>query len=319
MKRIAIFHSETLLGKEMREALGQADSGIAPKTVRLLTSDPAQVGTLTEVGAAAAMIQLFDADSIADVDTVFFCGPIAATRPLLAQLPPSVRPIVLSIDAEPGDGEPVVSGVNNAAAAHKGALLSPHPAVVLLAHLLHPLAALSPQGATATVILPASLYEQEGLEELFAQVQSIVTMNEKKLTRVFGTQLAFNLLPAAPAVGHGLPHLLARVLGGLHIPIQLIQSGVFHGVSASLFVRCATEPTPAALRRAFRNAPLVGFVTDAAHLGPIKTAGSDRVLLGPTRQEGDGVWLWATLDNLTRGGALNALEIAREAASLQGA
>ncbi|HBL32028.1 MAG TPA: hypothetical protein DD490_34835, partial [Acidobacteria bacterium] len=63
----------------------------------------------------------------------------------------------------------VVAGVNTEAA-HPGTLMvSPHPAVVLLAHLLHPLRELAPTSAVAHVIQPASLHDTAGLDELFEQ------------------------------------------------------------------------------------------------------------------------------------------------------
>jgi aspartate-semialdehyde dehydrogenase len=47
-------------------------------------------------------------------------------------------------------------------------------------------------------------------------------------------------------------------------------------------------------------------------LGPIDAAASDKVLFGTVRKDeaAGGLWLWAVMDNLTRGGALNAIEIA---------
>ena len=47
------------------------------------------------------------------------------------------------------------------------------------------------------------------------------------------------------------------------------------------------------------------------HLGPIEAAASDKVIFGTVRKDDTGgFWLWAVMDNLTRGGALNAVEIA---------
>ena len=309
MTRLAICHPETLLGKELRDTLGRRAAGPDWEEIRLVTSDSEQVGALTEIGGAAAIVQAYDGTELAEFDIVFFCGKIAVNRPLLAALPSGVRAVVLSTDAELGDGEPVVSGVNAPTGA--SVILSPHPAVVLLAHLLRPLASLEPVEAVATVVLPASLHEEAGIDELFAQARTIVTMTARKPSRLFGAQLAFNLLPAAADQVRPLPGLLTQVLGTAPtLRLDLLQAGVFHCLSVSLFVRCREELTPAATRRLFRNAPLVRFATVATRLGPVQAAASEHVLVGQLRRSADGLWLWAAMDNLTRGGALNALDIA---------
>jgi len=50
---------------------------------------------------------------------------------------------------------------------------------------------------------------------------------------------------------------------------------------------------------------------DEDPLGPIDAAATDDVLLGHLRSESPGsYWLWSVMDNLTRGGASNAIAIA---------
>ncbi len=75
-------------------------------------------------------------------------------------------------------------------------------------------------------------------------------------------------------------------------------------------MRCATAPSAPAARKALTASPFVEAAEDPRHLGPVDAAASDKVLLGATRKDEDGIWIWAAMDNLTRGGAINALEIA---------
>ena len=285
--------------------------------MRLLSTIEHQIGTLTEAGGAAAVVQRYEPGSLDGVTLAFFCGPIAANRPLLAELPLEVTAVVLSPDATLADGHPVVSGINSrpSGAGNGGAsvLLSPHPAVVLLAHVLYPLAAFEPRAAMATVVQPASLYDEPGLEELFEQTRQIVAMTARRHSQVFGAQLAFNLLPAA----HG-EETAATVTAALDavlpapvpLSVQLVQGGIFHCLTLSLYVRCATAPSMQAVRKALTASPFVEPSDDPRHLGPISAAASDKVLFGTPRKDERGFWIWAAMDNLTRGGALNALEIA---------
>jgi aspartate-semialdehyde dehydrogenase len=313
---IAIVHPTDLLGKELRETL--AGHPALARDVRLLSGREEEIGTLTEVAGAAALVTRYEAEALQGVDIAFFCGPIAANRPILAELPPETRAIVLSLDATVADGLPVVAGVNAEAAPGARVLLSPHPGAVLLAQLLHALRDFTPEAAVATLVLPASIRDDAGLEELFEQTKQIVAMTPRVAAPVFGTQLAFNLLPM-PAAADPIAAQVGAVLGTPGTPgampplaLQTLQGGIFHSVSASLWVRCAGNPTPQAVRKALAAQPYLAAADKPRLLGPVDAAASDRILFGAPRKDeaAGGLWLWAVMDNLTRGGALNALGIA---------
>lgn len=313
MTAIAILHPTNLLGKELRETIEARRPDWAD--LRLLSSRENEIGTLTEIGGTAALIGRWEPESLRGVDVAFFCGAIEDNRPLLAELPPETLGIVLSFDATVEDGLPVVAGVNTsstAPAVTRRVLLSPHPAVVLLAHLLHPLKSLSPLEVAATVIQPVSMRDERGLEELFENTRQIVAMTRRTPTPVFGTQLAFNLLPSplpADPVAAQLPPVLADAPP---VALQLLQGAIFHSVSASVHVRLAGDPSAQAVRKALSASPILELADKPRLLGPVDAAANDKVLLGTVRKDeaAGGLWLWAVMDNLTRGGALNAIEIA---------
>lgn len=311
MSTVALVNPTDLVGKELRETLERRAGWSAE--VRLLTTREDEVGTLTELGGAAALVAGFDADALDGVDLAFFCGTAAELAAGLAELPPEVTAVVLA--------PPVVAGVNTAAAqrAANGSgriLLSPHPAVILLAHLLHPLAACGLDEAVATVVQPASVQGDPGLEELFEQTRQIVAMTQRRPTPIFGAQLAFNLLPI-PAPANALAATLAAVLpkpaGGRPLSLQLLQGGIFHSLAASVFLRLAGAPGLKPVRKALAEHREIELAKKPAHLGPIDAAASEAVLVGAIQEDAavaGGYWLWAVMDNLTRGGALNAIEIA---------
>jgi aspartate-semialdehyde dehydrogenase len=312
---IAIVHPGTLVGKELRETLESRMKSW--RDIRLLSTDADEVGTLTEVQGAAAMIQRYEPDSFKDVSTVYFCGPAAANRPLYRDVPSSALAVVLSLDAGPEDGVPVVAGVNTdavAAVASGSRLVSPHPAVVLLAHLLHPLRPLQPVDLVGTIIQPASAQGDPGIQELFEQTREIVAMIGRTPTPVYGAQLSFNLLPTASDTLPLSDLLQAVVPETPPVPLQMVQGGIFHGMAVSLHARFGGTPTPQALRKALTSNSYVEMAEDPKHLGPIDSGSSDKVLVGTIRQDkAGGFWLWAVMDNLTRGTALNAIEIAEAA------
>jgi aspartate-semialdehyde dehydrogenase len=306
---VAILHPTGLLGKELRETL---EARHPEWDLRLLSDREDEIGTLTEIAGAAALVGRFEPESLEGVSLAFLCGDMAANRPLLAELPPETTAVVLSYDATVEDGLPVVAGVNTADAHGRRVLLSPHPGVVLLAHLLHPLRQLALAEAAATLIQPASMRDDAGLEELFEQTRQIVAMTRRTPTPVFGAQLAFNVLPA-PLPAEPVAAQLRSVLAGApSVALQILQGAVFHSVAASVYVRFAEPLSPQAVRKALAAHPVIELAEKPRHLGPIDAAANDKVLLGAVRKDEatGGFWLWAVMDNLTRGGALNAIEIA---------
>jgi aspartate-semialdehyde dehydrogenase len=320
---LAIVQPTTLLGKEVRETL-ERRPGLW-REIRLLTAIEDEVGGLAEVAGAAALVQRADASGLAGVDLAFCCGTVEEARQVLTLLPAGATAVVLAFDladyaavarppaipALPA----VVAGVNLAAAGRGRALLSPHPAVILLAHLLHPLRGLGIEEAVATVVQPASMHGDPGIDELFEQTRQILTMGPRRPAPVFGAQLAFNLLPT-PVPADPLVVQLSEVLAGdPPASLQLLQGGVFHSLAASLYVRFANPTDAKALRRTLGQRPHLELAKKPGHLGPIDAAAHEKILLGAVHEEPaapGGFWLWAVMDNLTRGGALNAVEIAEE-------
>ncbi|HYO12124.1 MAG TPA: hypothetical protein VE685_02895 [Thermoanaerobaculia bacterium] len=309
MSAVAILHPTNLLGKELRETL--ENRGPRWMDIRLLSTREDEIGSLTEVAGAAALVQRYEPDSLEGVLLAFFCGPIEHNRPVLEKLPPETTAVVLSLDAAANDGVPVVAGVNTEAAGAGRVLLSPHPAAVLLGHLLHPLRDLAPESAVATLVQPASMRDDPGIEELFEQTRQIVAMIQRRPAPVFGAQLSFNLLPT-PLPAEPVAAQLQGVLGGAPpVTLQILQGGIFHSLSASTYVRFGGNPGLQAVRKVLSEHPWLEVAGKPKHLGPIDAAASDKVIFGTVRRdETGGFWLWAVMDNLTRGGALNAVEIA---------
>lgn len=313
MTAIAILHPMNLLGKELRETLERLP-GIGGD-IRLLSTREDEIGTLTEVAGSAALVTRYDTEALKGASVAFFCGSMAENRPILAELPPETVAILLSFEATLEDGHPVVAGINTEDAPGHRVLLSPHPGAVLLAHLLHPLRGFEISEAVATLVQPASVRDEAGIEELFEHTRQIVAMTRQTPTPVFGAQLAFNLLPTAlPAdpVAAQLGAVLAGSPAAPAVALQILQGAVFHSVSASLYVRFAGDPSAQAIRKALAGNPHLEAADKPRLLGPIEAAASDKVLYGSVRKDeaGGGFWLWAVMDNLTRGGALNAIEIA---------
>ena len=310
MTKLAVVHPTTLLGKELRERLDERQDWW--DDVALLTTDEEELGTLTEARGAAAIVGRADPIELEGIDLAFFCGPMARNRALLAELPNETTAVVLSPDATRGDGLPVVAGVNLEQASPGQVMISPHPGAIALSHLLHPLLALEVREAVATLVQPVSMLEERALHELFEQTRKLLNFAQPE-PGVFGHQLAFNLLPLAGDADAVVGHLGAVLGEHLEVAVQIVQGGIFHGFAVSLYARFERDPGSDALRAALKRAPHVELARKPQHVGPIDAANHPEVLVGrvhPDPRQPGGYWLWAAMDNLTRGGALNAIEIA---------
>lgn len=313
-RRVAILGPTTLLGGELRRLLTGRE-GIA-KEITLLAASEEEVGVVTEAAGRAALVSRAEAGSLDGVDLVFSCGSREHDLAVLRERPEGATAILLSPDATVDDGEPVVAGVNPEAARPGAVLLSPHPAAIALAYLLAPLAAVGPEGgllgAAATTVQPVSVFGSRGLDDLLDQTRDLLAMTGEPRESVFARQLAFNLYPT-PKGSAALVGLVRRTTG-LEAPlaVQALQGPVFHGFSCSLFVRFGNDPGEAAVREALAGQEHVSL-SEAAPPGPIDSAARDDVLVGSVQADPGhpgGYWIWAVMDNLTRGGALNAVEIA---------
>jgi aspartate-semialdehyde dehydrogenase len=310
VKVAAVVHPLSLLAKELRQQLDDRPDLVREQ--RLLTTSDEEVGTLTDSGGAAAMVQRLTAEALEGVDLLFLCGPADESRKVLAMAPPQARAVLLSLDATVDDAPPVVAGINLDDDVAAAVLLSPHPAAIHLVHLLHPLRAAGLVRAEATLLQPVSVFPPEALDQLFEQARSLLTFQPVAASPHWPRQLAFNLL-ATEGTADSLRREVETVLGGgVAVSAQLVQAGVFHGFAASVHLACDPDPGAAALREAYADRPALRWA-DEEPLGPVDAAAADDVLVGHLRPEAGrpgSYWLWSVMDNLTRGGASNAVTLA---------
>jgi aspartate-semialdehyde dehydrogenase len=102
--------------------------------------------------------------------------------------------------------------------------------------------------------------------------------------------------------------------GKLPLAVHLLQGSVFHGFSALLHVHLRRELSADEVRQRLAASPLIELAPPDAEgeqpLGPIDVAARDEVMVGAVERDPDGgTWIWAVMDNLTRGGASNAVAI----------
>ncbi len=315
--RLGIVNPLTLVGSEIQSILRERAFPYAK--IALLDATGKSAGALTEVDAEPAVVAPVEQEGLDDLDLVFFCGPAAANEQWIAR---HTKDDFIAIDvSQPStaeDGKLAVAGVNlESLDPGDDVLISPHPVAIPISLILRQIATLSPiELCTATVVQPASEFEQEGVEELAAQTVSVLNIQTVPQT-VFDRQVAFNLFPA-PEHNEELIVTQVRSLTGARAQIALLitQGTIFHSHTFSLFIKTREELETASITAALQANPAIVFAEGDQQFGTIDAAGKDEVLIAEVRPDPTikgGFWVWAVCDNLRRGSALNAVLVAEKA------
>ncbi|HEU4886680.1 MAG TPA: hypothetical protein VFV49_02255 [Thermoanaerobaculia bacterium] len=165
--RLGIINPLTLVGNEIKSILRERAFPYAK--LALLDAVGEDAGALTEVDEQPAVVAPLAQEGLDDLDVVFFCGPASANQQWIArQAEDDFIAIDLSQPTLSEDGKLAIAGVNlEDIGAGDELLISPHPIAIPIALILHQIATLSPiESCTATVVQPASEFDQRGIEEL---------------------------------------------------------------------------------------------------------------------------------------------------------
>ncbi|MBV9495512.1 MAG: hypothetical protein JOZ54_14780 [Acidobacteria bacterium] len=314
--RIGIVNPLTLVGNEVKSIL--RERAFPFDRIALLDSSGEGAGSLTEIDEEPAVVAAVSAAELEDLDLVFFCGPPEGNRQWIERAAEDRFVAVdLSQPSTAEDGKLAVAGVNlEDVGASDEVIVSPHPIAIPIALILHQIETMAPIDlCTATVVQPASEFEQAGVEELAKQTISVLNIQTVP-HEVFDRQLAFNLYPAVERNEEFVVGQIRQLIDlRTEVGLLITQGTIFHGHTFSLFLRAKEELTTDRILTAFRSNPIFAFAEGDQQFGTIDAAGKDEVLIAEVRQDGairGGFWVWAVCDNLRRSSALNAVLIAEK-------
>jgi aspartate-semialdehyde dehydrogenase len=262
------------------------------------------------------------------VDVVFF----AATGELSRQWAPEAAARGALVIDKSGtwrmqpDVPLVVPEVNGerVRSATRGIVASPNCTTVGVVMALEPLRrAAGLASVVATTFQAASGAGQAGADELSGQLRA---GDAAPAPRVFAAPLAHNVVPLCETLGEAgesseerkLREETRKILSAPQLAVSALctRVPVAVGHSASLLVETERPLDPDAARRALASFPGVELLDDGCRLPtPLGVAGRDVVQVGRVRREPEGarLWLWQVSDNLRKGAATNAVQIAETA------
>jgi aspartate-semialdehyde dehydrogenase len=325
---VAIAGATGAVGEVLLRILEQRNFPVGE--LRPLASGRSAGATVTFKGKQLP-VEVARPDAFDGVDFVFF----AATGALAKELAPEVvKRGGIAIDkSNTWRMDPrvplVVPEINGAALEHhEGIIASPNCTTTPIVMALAPLRQLAKlKSVVITTLQSVSGAGLPGAEELDVQLKAIAAGRPVPPPKQFARQIANNVLPLCETFtdnGYSteemkLLHETRKILDDPTLDVSMTCVRVPVPVGHSSTVLLETDPplTPEAARQALAAFPGVRVMDDPKNNvfpTPADGAGIDDVLVGRIRRDlaSDRLWLWTVGDNLRKGAALNAVQIAEE-------
>jgi aspartate-semialdehyde dehydrogenase len=325
---VAVVGATGEVGRKMIEVLVEREFPMA--SLRLLASERS-AGRRLAVAGLEQEVLLAAPDAFEGIDVALFSAG-GGTSKLLA--PEAAKRGAVVIDnssawrMEP-DIPLVVSQVNSDDAAHhEGIIANPNCSTM---QLVPPLMALRDAVGLERVIVDTyqsvSGSGHKGVAELDDQIRAHADGRTKD-AHVYAHPIAFNALPEIDVfLDNGYTKEEWKVVTEsrkiLHLPdlrvsATAVRVPVFHSHSEAVHVETRDPITPDRARELFAAVPGVVIQDDpTAHLYPLATdaTGRDEIFVGRVRQDPSiagnrGLAFWVVSDNIRKGAATNAVEIA---------
>lgn len=330
------------MSKKLNVAVLGASGAVGQELLKILAEDRLPVGRLKVLATSRSagqtlsfrgetlVIEEASPASFAGVDVCFFAASNDASRELA---PEAVRRGAVVIDKSSywrlhPDVPLSVPEVNpEATLAHKGIIASPNCTTIQLVMALKPL-----HDAAGLRRVVVSTYQsvsgtgKDAMDELQQQTARVLA-GEAPAPRVYEKPIAFNVLARCDDFTDGgytkeemkVVHETRKILGlpALAISCTAVRVPVMVGHSEAVWVETERKLTAAEARAALARFPGVRVLDDPAqkvYPDALAAAGRDEVFVGRIREDlshPHGLLLWVVSDNLRKGAALNAIQIAQ--------
>jgi aspartate-semialdehyde dehydrogenase len=166
---------------------------------------------------------------------------------------------------------------------------------------------------------------KKAIDELDAQTRALLA-GQEPVVKVYPHQIAFNCLPQIDVfLDNGYTKEEMKMVNetkkimndpSIAVTATTVRVPVFYAHSESINIETEKKITPAQVRDLLSRAPGVKVVDDPSQRRyplPIHAVGKDDTYVGRIREDesiANGINLWVVSDNLRKGAALNAVQIA---------
>ena len=324
--RVAVVGATGAVGAQMIEVLEERKFPVH-QLCPLASSRSAGVTVLFQ--GQEVSVKLLTKDSFEGVDLALF----SAGREVSKEFAPiAVKAGALVIDNSSAwrmdkDVPLVVPEVNAQDLAwHRGLVANPNCSTIQMVVALKPLHdAARIKRIVVTTFQSVSGTGKEAMDELMDECKDLLLFKQPR-PKVYPFQIAFNCLPQ---IDDFLPsgytkeemklvHETRKIMGDPSITVTAttVRVPVYIGHSESVNIETERKLTANEARALLSTAPGVQVYDDPAHAVypmPLDAVGKDEVYVGRIREDEsipNGLNLWVVADNLRKGAALNAVQIA---------
>ena len=333
--------------EDLHIAIAGATGAVGLEMLKTLEKRNFSVGNLTPLASTRSagktlpfrgqemLVQELTGDSFVGVDIALFSAGSAISKEF-APLAVDAGAVVVDNSSafRMDDSVPlVVPEINTAdVASHKGIISNPNCSTIVTVMALYPLhQAFGVKRMFASTYQAVSGSGAMGIAELKRQVGEI---NEgKEVTReVYPHQIAFNVLPHVDVfLENGytkeemkMVHESRKIMGlpGFQASVTCVRVPVYRAHSIAVSAEFEKPVSVEHAREAIAAAPGIDLNDDIAGNGyplPLELAGRDNCQVGRIRKDcamENGLSFWVAGDQLLKGAALNAVQIAEQVARL---
>ncbi len=325
---VAVVGATGAVGEQIREVLEEREFPVGE--LRLLASERS-AGQFLEFRGEQHRVEILKEDSFEGIDIGLFSagGSVSAK---FAPLAASAGAVVVDntayfrMDPEIPLVVPEVNAKDIALYKKRGIIANPNCSTIQMVVALKPI-----HDAARIVRVVVSTYQsvsgagRKAMEELSQQVAALFNGQDIKKEK-FPHQIAFNCIPHIDVFLEGgytkeelkMINETRKILGepSLRVTATTVRVPVFCGHSESVNVETEKKLTAGDVKALLKEAPGV-FLCDEPELNiypmAIDAVGKDATYVGRIREDDsvpNGINLWVVADNLRKGAALNAVQIA---------
>ena len=323
---VAIVGATGMVGQEFIKVLEQRQFPI--NSVRLLASDRS-AGRKLFVNHEQMEVQETAPQSFKNIDIALFSAgadvshyfaPIAVRAGALVidnsaafRLEPNVPLVIPEVNAEDANG-------------HNGIIANPNCSTIQMVTALNPLHKLNPiKRIVVDTYQSVSGTGSPAVEELSTQ-SKLVLEGKTAIPHVYPHQIAFNLLPEIDVFldnGYSKEEwkMMQETRKIMHSPdiaisATCVRVPIYIGHAEAVHVEFPRRISPDEVRSILAESPGVRVLDDpevSLYPQPWSVAGQDDVFVGRIREDlshPQGIAMWIVADNIRKGAALNAVQIA---------
>ncbi len=323
---VAVAGSTGAVGREMLAVLDQRRFPAA-KVIALASKRSA--GKKVPFGPGELEVQEMTPHSFGGVDVALFSAGASVSREMAPhavsagcvvidnssafRMLPEVPLVVPEVNAGDLDG-------------HSGIIANPNCSTIQMVMVLHPLSELAPiRRVVVSTYQAASGAGQAAMDELDEQTRAVLR-GEDAIPEAFKDRIAFNCIPQIDVFLDGGAtkeewKMVAETQKIMHAPdmrvaATCVRVPVLRCHSEALFVEFDAPVDVDAARRALEASPGVSVMDDPAqglYPMPALLEGTDDTYVGRLRADHSvehGLAMWVVADQLRKGAALNAVQIA---------